>query len=76
MDPKEITFLQVWELLEGVLEIAQARPPEVTQGDAIQDLYRGAEEEIRKVFTVSLAELLFRQQTYDELASEYITFHI
>lgn len=75
-DPAEITFLQIWELLEGVLEIAQSRAPEAPQRDAIQDLYRRAEEEIKKVFSVSLADLLSRQQTYDERASKNITFHI
>ncbi len=73
MDPREITFLQVWELMDGGLEIAQNDAP---LGDALQDLYKEAEIEIKRVFNISLAQLLTRQQTYDEMMTENITFHI
>lgn len=73
VNPAEITFLQVWEIMEGGLEIAQNNAQD---GDAIHDLCREAEQEIKRVFSISLAELLARQQTKDEMMTENLIFHI
>ena len=73
LPPEEVTFLQVWEMLEGGLEIAKNN---VRKSDAIQDLYREAEVAIKGVFNISLAELSARQQKHDELAQESMMFHI
>ncbi len=71
--PEEITFLQVWELLEGGLEIAKNNEG---RNDALQDLYREAEQAIKGVFSISLAQLFARQQDYKEQAQESLMFHI
>ncbi len=71
--PEEITFLQVWEIMEGGLEIAKHDSP---PDDVIQDLYREAEEAIRRVFSISLAELAARQQRYEDAVGENLMFHI
>lgn len=73
VNPAEITFLQVWEIMEGGIEIGSNNS---SRSDAIQDLCREAEEEIKRVFNISLAELLTRQQAYDEMITENIIFHI
>ncbi len=71
--PEEITFLQVWELLEGGLEIAKNNEG---RNDALQDLYREAEQAIKGVFSISLAQLFARQLEYEEQAQESLMFHI
>jgi Rrf2 family protein len=73
LPPQEVTFRQVWELLEGGLEMAHSNVP---RGDAVQDLYREAEQAIKGVFSISLAELFARQQKYEEPAQENLMFHI
>jgi len=71
--PEEITFLQVWEIMEGSLEIADN---DAAQLDIIQDLYRKAEQAIKQVFSISLAELMARQQKHNEITQENLMFHI
>jgi len=71
--PEEITFLQVWEIMEGSLEIADN---DAAQLDIIQDLYRKAEQAIKSVFSISLAELMARQQKLNEITQESLMFHI
>lgn len=67
LPPEEITFLQVWEIMEGSLAIASNDAP---QDDIIQDLYREAEQTIKGVFSISLAELTARHQKQVELTQE------
>lgn len=67
LPPEEITFLQVWEIMEGSLAIASNDAP---QDDIIQDLYREAEQTIKGVFSISLAELTARHQKQVELMQE------
>lgn len=73
LPPQEVTFLQVWELLEGGLEVAKNG---VAKSDAMQDLYREGELALKQVFRISLAELFARQQKYEEPAQENLMFHI
>lgn len=73
LSPQEVTFLQVWEMLEGSLETAKH---DVSKSDAVQDLYREAELAIKRAFSISLAELFARQQKYEEPAEENLMFHI
>ncbi len=74
LPPEEITFLQVWEIMEGSLEIAKNDTPH--DNDVLQDLYREAELAIRGVFSISLAELAARQQKYEDTAQENLMFYI
>ncbi len=74
LPPEEITFLQVWEIMEGSLEIAKNDTPH--HNDVLQDLYRETELAIRRVFSISLAELAARQQKYEDRAQENLMFHI
>ena len=71
--PANITFLMVWETMEGGTEIAGH---ETQESDAIQDLLREAEKEVKKIFSVALADLSARQQKYDYQMSENLMFHI
>ena len=71
--PEELTFLQVWEVMEGGLEIANK---DTQKNDAIQDLYREAEQAIKGVFSISLAELFARQQRNVEMTQDNLMFHI
>lgn len=71
--PEEITFLQIWEILEGSLEIAKI---DAQQSDVIQDLYREAEQAIKSVFSISLAELWGRQQAYEAMMPEKLMYNI
>ena len=73
LPPEEITFLQIWEIMEGSLEIAKN---DASQDDIIQVLYRGAEQAIKGVFSISLAELMARQQQLTEITKENLMFHI
>jgi Rrf2 family transcriptional regulator, cysteine metabolism repressor len=71
--PEEITFLQIWEIMEGSLEIAKI---DALQSDVIQDLYREAEQAIKSVFSVSLAELWGRQQSSEATMPENLMYNI
>lgn len=73
LSPKEVTFQQVWEMLEGGPEAARN---DVSEGNAVQDLYREAELAVKGVFSISLAELFARQQKYEAPAEENLMFHI
>lgn len=59
--PANITFLQILDILEGGGEHAGSGSL-----DALEDLYRQAEGDVKKVFSLSLAELMIRQKNYDE----------
>jgi len=67
-DPANISFLQVVEMLEGGIELEKSYP----ENDAVKELFKEAEIEIKKILDVSLAELLLRQQQYDN----NVIFHI
>jgi Rrf2 family cysteine metabolism transcriptional repressor len=67
-DPANISFLKVLELLEGGIELETSYP----ENDAVKELFKGAEIEIKKIFDVTLSELLLRQQEYDN----NVMFHI
>ena len=67
-DPANISFLQVLEMLEGAIELEISYP----ENDAVKELFKEAEIEIKKTFDISLAELLLRQQQYDN----NVIFHI
>jgi Rrf2 family cysteine metabolism transcriptional repressor len=66
--PANISFLRVLEILEGEIELEKSYPG----NDAVKELFIATEKEIKKTFDISLAELLLRQQQYDN----YIMFHI
>jgi Rrf2 family cysteine metabolism transcriptional repressor len=67
-DPAKVSFLQVLEILEGEIELDISYPG----NDAVKELFKRAETKIKKIFDVSLAELLLRQQQYDS----NVMFHI
>ena len=67
-DPANISFLKVLELLEGGIELETSYP----ENDAVKELFKGAEIEIKKIFDVTLSELLLKQQQYDN----NVMFHI
>jgi len=67
-DPANVSFLQVLEMLEGEMELGKSYPG----NDAVKELFKGAEIEIKKIFDVTLSELLLRQQQYDN----NVMFHI
>jgi Rrf2 family cysteine metabolism transcriptional repressor len=71
--PEELTFMRVWEIMEGGLAIADE---DTQHNDAVQDLYREAEQAIKDVFNISLAELFARQQRHGEMAQDNLMFHI
>ncbi len=73
LDPANITVLQVWEIMEGGPDVTQNGGQAV---DALQDLYREAEQELKRVFSIPLSELLVRQQRHDENVNEGLMFHI
>jgi len=73
--PQEITFLEIWEALEGNYSSAQNHANQ-KECNALSDLYRQAEEEIKKVFRITLSELARRQQAYEEMKQEGLMFHI
>ncbi len=66
--PTEITLLALLEALEGPLEFSQSHPTD----DAVKEIYRQAEEQIRKALDVPLSEVLQRQEKFDR----QIVFHI
>ena len=71
--PEDVTFLQVCEVMEGCLETAGN---DTQRSDAVHDLHREAEQEVKRVFSVSLRALLARQQARDEMMQESLMFHI
>ena len=71
--PEDVTFLQVCEVMEGGLETARN---DTQRSDAVHDLYGEAEQEVKRVFSVSLRALLARKQARDEMMQESMMFHI
>jgi DNA-binding IscR family transcriptional regulator len=67
-DPANVSFLQVLEMLEGEMELGKS----YLETDAVKELFKGAEIEIKKMFDVTLSELLLKQQQYDN----NVMFHI
>lgn len=56
--PKAITLMNVFEVLEGPLELARSR-----QGhDAVKDIYLEVEEAVRRSMGVSLSDILVQQE--------------
>jgi Rrf2 family transcriptional regulator, cysteine metabolism repressor len=66
--PAQMTLLALLEALEGPLEFSQSHPAD----DAVKEIYRQAEEQIRKTLDVPLSEVLQRQDKFDR----QIVFHI
>ena len=66
--PAKIPVLEVLEVLEGNLELTSNDE----QGDAIHELLLQAEQALHKTFSLSLADLLARQ----EKKRQILTFHI
>jgi Rrf2 family transcriptional regulator, cysteine metabolism repressor len=66
--PTQMTLLTLLEALEGPLEFSQSHPAD----DAVKEIYRQAEEQIRKALDVPLSEVLQRQEKFDR----QIVFHI
>lgn len=56
--PSEITVLEILEVLEGDIELAEKGNAEE---DAIQDLFASAEMHLKNIFSTTLAELLAHQ---------------
>ena len=67
-DPANVSFLKVLEMLEGEIELEKSYP----ENDVVKELFKEAEIEIKKMFDVTLSELLLRQQQHDN----NIMFHI
>ncbi len=67
-DPANVSFLQVLEMLEGGIELEISYP----ENDVVKELFKEAEIEIKKIFDVTLSELLLKQQQYDN----NVMFHI
>lgn len=65
--PTQMTLLTLLEALEGPLEFS-SHPA----NDAVKEIYRQAEEQIRKALDVPLSEILQRQEKFDRP----IVFHI
>ena len=55
-------------MLEGEIELGKSYPG----NESVKELFKGAEIEIKKIFDVTLSELLLRQQQYDN----NVIFHI
>jgi Rrf2 family protein len=66
-DPTNISFHAVLKLLEGGNEVTAGGAPA-----ALEELYRQAEEELKQVFSLTLAELMAREKKHDNQAM----FHI
>ena len=66
--PDKTTLLDLLEALEGPLEFSQSHPTD----DAVKDIYRQAEDLIRKVLDVPLSEILKQQEAFDR----HLVFHI
>lgn len=66
-DPVNISLLTVMEALEGEIELRKY--PGIK---AVQELFAIIENEAKKVFNISLAELVIRQQKYED----QVMFHI
>jgi len=66
--PDRITLMGLLEALEGPLELSQSHPAD----DAVKEIYRQAEEQIRKTLEVPLSELLKRQEEFDRQTVFYI----
>lgn len=66
--PDQTTLLELLEALEGPMEFAESHPAE----DAVKEIYRQAEEQLRQTLDVALSELLRRQEVFDRR----IVFHI
>jgi len=56
--PSQITVLEIIEVLEGEIGLAEKQP--LTE-DAIHELFSGAEKKLQDALRVSLADLLARQ---------------
>ncbi len=67
-DPANVSFLKVLEMLEGEIELEKSYP----ENDVVKELFKEAEIEIKKMFDVTLSELLLRQQQH----YNNIMFHI
>ncbi len=67
-DPANVSFLHVLEMLEGGIELEISYP----ENDVVKELFKEAEIEIKKIFDVTLSELLARQQQFDN----NVMFHI
>ncbi len=67
-DPANVSFLKVLEMLEGEIELEKSYP----ENDVVKELFKEVEIEIKKMFDVTLSELLLRQQQHDN----NIMFHI
>ena len=66
--PDQTTLLNLLEALEGPLEFSRSHPTE----DAVKEIYRQTEAQIRKMLDVPLSEVLKRQEKCDC----QIAFHI
>jgi len=66
--PDQMTLLTLLEALEGPLEFSQSHPAD----DAVKEIYRQVEEQIRNALDVPLSEVLQRQEKFDR----QIVFHI
>ena len=62
--PSDITVLEILEILEGGIELVEKGQ---ISDDAIQELLSLAESKLREVFTISLADLLARQQEKEHI---------
>lgn len=68
-DPEKVTVLDLIDILEGGVQLSG----DSTSGlDAINELFKQAEEKLRKDFSITLADLILRQQAL----LENVMYHI
>jgi len=58
--PEQITVLQIINALEGDIEFV---PTSDSSNDVIVELFQGAENKLKKILSVSLADLVSKQQS-------------
>ena len=64
--PSDISILEIIELLEGGIELVEKQGTSLSD-DAVNDLFHRAESQLRKVFNISLEDLLSLQQNKKQI---------
>jgi Rrf2 family protein len=64
--PSDISILEIIELLEGGIEFVEKQGSSLSD-DAVNDLFHQAESQLRKVFNISLEDLLSLQQNKKQI---------
>ena len=64
--PSDISILEIIELLEGGIEFVEKQGTSLSD-DAVNELFHRAESQLRKVFNISLEDLLSLQQSKKQI---------